>query len=365
MIPVSEPVMGEKELEYITECIRTNWVSSAGKFVDRFAEEFAGFCEAKYAVPVVNGTAALHLALMILGIGRGDEVIVPTLTFITTANVVTYTGATPIFVDSEPYTWNIEPAKIEEKITDRTKAIIPVHLYGHPADMNAINTIAEYHNLFVIEDATEGLGSLYKGKRVGTLSDIGCFSFNGNKLITTGSGGMIVTNNESWAEEAKFLSTQARVPGGEYFHPKIGYNYRLTNIQAALGVAQLEKIDEYIKIKRRNAALYHKLLNSVKGITLTPEADWAENVFWIYSILVEDEYDMSKDELMAKLTENDIGNRPLFYPLHLQPPYIKNKPEKLEVAESLYRKGINLPSSVSLKESDIEKITQVIRCSVS
>lgn len=361
IIPVSEPVMGERELEYVTECIKTNWVSSSGKFIDQFAVEFAQFCGADYAVPVVSGTAALHLALVILGIGQGDEVIVPTLTFIATANAVAYTGATPVFVDSEPHTWNIDPTKIEEKITANTKAIIPVHLYGHPADMDAINAIAKARNLFIIEDATEGLGALYKGQKVGTLSDIGCFSFNGNKLITTGGGGMVVTNNKEWAEEAKVLSTQAKAPGGEYFHPKIGYNYRLTNIQAALGLAQLEKIDEYISIKRRNAAIYKELLQDVEGISLTPEADWAVNVFWMYSLLIEKDYPLTKREFMDKLMQRGIDSRPFFYPLHIQPPYATGNKTKYPVAEELYNKGVNLPSSVSLTQDDIRSIVDTIK----
>lgn len=365
MIPLSEPVLGEEELQYVAECIKTNWVSSVGKYVDLFEEKFAKYCGRKFAVATSSGTTALHLALVVLSIGKDDEVIVPSLTFIATANAVTYTGAIPVFVDSELSTWNIDPDRIEKAISKKTKAILPVHLYGHPADMDKINKIAKNYGLLVVEDATEGLGALYKGKKVGTLGDIACFSFNGNKLITTGGGGMIVTDDEDIAKKAKMLSCQGRAPGIEYYHPYIGYNYRLTNLQAALGVAQMEKIDRYLAIKRKNAELYNTRLKDIKGIMLPPEMKWAKSAFWMYSILVEEDYVMTRDELIAKLRQNEIDSRPFFYPIHLQPPYAKKTSlrsiRKLEVAEKLYSMGINLPSSVSLKTDDIIVITDVIK----
>lgn len=269
-IPVAEPLVGEKELEYVTDCIKTNWISSAGKYVVKFEEMFSEFCGTRYGVATSNGTTALHLALTVLGIGKGDEVIVPTLTFVATANAARYCNADAVFVDSEPRTWNMDPEKIEEKITSRTKAIIPVHLYGHPADMDPILDIAEDHDLYVIEDAAEAHGAEYKGKKVGSLGDIGTFSFYGNKLITTGEGGMLVSDNEELIEKARIYRDHGMSPERRYWHPVIGYNYRLTNIQAAIGVAQVEKVDRIIEAKRRNAALYTSLLSDIEGITLPP-----------------------------------------------------------------------------------------------
>ncbi len=366
MIPLSEPLLGDKELEYVTDCIKTNWVSSVGKYVDLFEQRFAEYCGRKYAVATSSGTTALHLALVVEGIGSGDEVIVPTLTFIASANAVAYTGAKPVFVDSTREDWTIDPGLIESAITTKTKAIMPVHLYGHPADMDRIDEIAERHSLTVIADATEGLGSLYKDRVIGSLGDLACFSFNGNKLITTGGGGMIVTDDEAKAKEAKFLSCQARSEGIGYYHPEVGYNYRLSNIHAAIGVAQLEKIDDYLDVKRRNAAHYAKLLNGIKGIETHPEREWAENAFWLYSILVdEDVCELSRDGLVDRLRKKDIDCRPFFYPMHAQPPYRQAATGEgksgFPVADELYKKGINLPSSVSLKLAEVEYIASVIK----
>jgi perosamine synthetase len=357
-IPVAEPLVGEKELEYVTDCIKTNWISSAGKYVVRFEEMFSSFCGSRYGVATSNGTTALHLALTILGIGKGDEVIVPTLTFVATANAVKYCNADVVFVDSEPRTWNMDPEKIEEKITSRTKAIIPVHLYGHPVDMDPILDIAEDHDLYVIEDAAEAHGAEYKGKKVGSLGDIGTFSFYGNKLITTGEGGMLVSDNEELIEKARIYRDHGMSPERRYWHPVIGYNYRLTNVQAAIGVAQLEKVDRIIESKRSNARLYNSLLSDIEGITLPPEEKWAKNVYWMYSILIEKGFKCSRDELMESMKEKGIETRPFFYPVHTMPPYYVG--EKYPVAESLSAKGINLPSAVNLTEGEIRHVAGVI-----
>lgn len=359
MIPIAEPLLGEKELEYVTECIKTGWVSSLGEYILNFEKNFSEYCGAKYGITTSNGTTALHLALTTLGIEKGDEVIVPTLTFIATANSVSYTGAKPVFVDSEPHTWNIDPNKIEERITGKTKAIIPVHSYGHPCDIGAILDIAEDHNLRVIEDAAEAHGAEYKGRKVGGFSDAACFSFYGNKIITTGEGGMIITNSEEIAEKAMMLRDHAMSKEKRYWHPFVGFNYRMTNMQAALGLAQLERIDEIIRIKRDNAKLYNSLLESVRGVSLPPEEGWAKNVYWMYSLLIEDDFGISRDELMIKLRERGIDSRPFFIPLHLQPPYNSN--EILPIAEELSRKGINLPSAATLKEEEITYICGVMR----
>lgn len=359
MIPVAEPQLGEQELAYVTECVKSGWISSLGKYIPMFEEGFSHYCGVKYGVATSNGTMALHLALVALGIGPGDEVLVPTLTFVATANSVRYTGANPVFVDSEPVTWNIDPAKIDEKITSRTKAIIPVHLYGHPVDMDPIMEISRKHGLKVIEDAAEAHGAQYKGRIVGGLGDMSCFSFYGNKIITTGEGGMLLTDNEQLAERARFLKDHAMSPERRYWHPEIGYNYRLTNLQAALGVAQLERIQEFVQKKRENAALYNSLLSNVHGLTLPPEAPWARSVYWMYSVLVEEDYPLSRDDLMSKLKEADIDSRPFFYPVHTMPPYKGDEP--CPVADSLSRKGINLPSASTLTERQIERICQVLK----
>lgn len=359
MIPVAEPQLGEHELAYVTECLKGGWVSSLGKYIAMFEEGFCRYCGVKYGIATSNGTVALHLALVTLGIGPGDEVLVPSLTFVATANAVRYTGAKPVFVDSDPSTWNIAPAKIEEKITRRSRAIIPVHLYGHPVDMDPIMEIARKHGLYVIEDAAEAHGAQYKGRIVGGLGDMSCFSFYGNKIITTGEGGMLLTNNEQFAQRALFLKDQAMSLKRRYWHPEVGYNYRMTNLQAALGVAQLERIEEFIQAKREHAALYNSLLSNVHGLTLPPEAPWARNVYWMYSVLVEKEFGMGRDDLMRALNQRGIDSRPFFWPIHLMPPYRCG--ERLSVAEPLAQKGINLPSSCKLTREQIGFICETIR----
>lgn len=358
-LPVAEPMMDERELRYVTECILTGWVSSAGKFVTRFEEMFAQFCGRRHAIATSNGTTALHLTLVALDIGPGDEVIVPTLTFIATANVVVYTGAKPVFVDSEPTTWNIDPVRLEEAITPRTRAIIPVHLYGHPADMDPILALAEQHNLAVIEDAAEAHGASYKGRPVGQLGDMGAFSFYGNKIVTTGEGGMVVTDRSDLAEKIRQLRDHGMSPDRRYWHSMLGYNYRMTNLQAALGVAQMEKIETLLAAKRRIAQTYNEILQDVPGIVLPPAEAWAENVYWLYSILIEaDRFGHERDELRAYLRDQEIDSRPFFPPLHMQPIY--NTGQQLPVAEHLARAGLNLPSAVGLKSEDIRRVAQAI-----
>lgn len=360
MIPVCEPKMGEKELEYVVDCVKTNWISSKGKYITEFEEKFSKYCGAKFGIACSSGTTALHLALASAGIKSGDEVIIPDFTMISTANSVTYTGAKFALVDSEPEYWNMDPNKIEEKITERTKAIMVVHTYGHPCDMGPILDIAKGHGLLVIEDAAEAHGAEYKGKRVGCLGDVGCFSFYANKIITTGEGGMVVTNNEKIAEMARLLRDQAFEPK-RFLHRYIGFNYRMTNLQAAIGVAQMELIDESVEIRRRNATLYNSLLKDVKGITLPPEALWAKNVYWMYTVLVEDSFGMGRDELMERLSEKGIDTRSAFYPIHTQPVYAKQyKGEKYPVAEELGRKGINLPSGNTLTKEQIEFVATAV-----
>ncbi len=357
--PVAEPKFREAELRYVSECVLTGWVSSAGKFVTRFEEQFSEFCETKFAVSSSSGTTALHLSLLALGIGPGDEVIIPSFTFISTANAVTFTGAKPVFVDSEPSTWNINPLEIKKVITAKTKAIIPVHSYGHPANMDPILDIAREYNFTVVEDAAEAHGALYKGKKVGSFGDMGVFSFYGNKIITTGEGGMIVTDNKDMAGKMRVLRDHGMDPKRRYWHSVLGYNYRMTNIQAALGVAQMERIDEIVEQKRRNAALYVKGLQDIPGVTLPPEAVWAKNIYWLYSILIdEEEFGMSSKKLGEQLKERGIETRPIFPPVHQQPIY--NTGQSLPVCEKLSRCGLSLPSSATLNGDEIERITKEI-----
>lgn len=363
MIPLCIPDIRGNEWKYVKECIDTNWVSSVGSYVNLFEERFAEYLSAHSAVVTVNGTAAIELALLTLGIGLEDEVIVPSMTFISPVNTVKYVGATPVFCDVCRDTFVMDTSKIEELITPKTKAIIPVHIYGHPVDMDKVMELAKKYNLYVIEDATEALGSKYKGKSVGTIGDIGAFSFNGNKLITTGAGGMLVTNSEEYGSRAKFLSTQTKVVlnNKAFYHPEVGYNFRMPNLLAAFGVAQLENINEYLKIKKENAEYYNKLLKDVKGITLPIEKEWAKNCYWLYSILVEDDFKVTRDELIKILSENGIESRPFFMPVHDMPPYVDCLHGSMDVTNEISAKGINIPSSVSLTKENIEFICSVIK----
>jgi len=357
-IPVAEPLLDGNELEYVTDCIKTGWVSSKGKYVSLFENAFAKYCGCQHGVATFNGTIALHLLLAALNIGPGDEVIVPTLTFVSTANAVAYTGATPIFVDSEPETWCIDPAAIAQAITPRTKAIIPVHLYGHPANMDPILELAQTHDLIVIEDAAEAHGATYKDKPVGSWGHAAMFSFMGNKIITTGEGGIVVTNDQALAERCFFLENHARQPENPYWHLEVGFNYRMTNLQAALGLAQLEQIEEFVASRRRAARHYIARLNNISGLTMPPEADWAKNVYWMFAPLIGPEFGSNRDEVMIRLRENDIETRPFFSPAHTMPMY--NTGQNLPVAQRLSQQGINLPSSAKLTEEQIDYICDTL-----
>jgi len=358
IIPVAEPWIGEKEKEYVDQCMEDGWISSLGRFVTRFEEEFSQFCGVRYGVAVCNGTAAIHLALASLGVGPGDEVLIPSLTFIATANAVHSTGARVVCVDSEIETWNMDVEDLKKKISSKTKAILPVHLYGHPCEMGEIMEIASKKDLLVVEDCAEAHGAEYDDKRVGSMGDVGAFSFYPNKIITTGEGGMVTTDNKKVYEKAHFLRDMAMSQTQRYYHSEIGYNYRMTNMQAAIGVAQMERIEEFIAVKRKNALLYNRLLKDVDGITLPSEKPNVKNVYWMYSIVVEEDFLCSRDDLMKKLWENGIDTRPFFHPINLQPPY-KGMPS-CPIAEDLGKRGINLPSSVKLTENQIEKIAAAI-----
>jgi perosamine synthetase len=366
MIPVCEPTLKGNELKYVTDGIESNWISSKGEYIEKFEKSFSKFCNTKQGVSCVNGTAALHLALEALEIKKGDEIVIPSFTMIATANAVIYAGAKPVLVDSEEETWNIDVNKIEEKITKKTKAIIPVHTYGHPVDMNPLNEIAKKHGLFVIEDAAEAHGAEYNGKKTGSLSDIACFSFYANKIITTGEGGMLTTNNEELSEKAKLLRNHA-FEKKRFIHKKLGFNYRMTNIQAAIGLAQMEKAEELVNKRIENAQYYNSLLKNTEGITLPPKKEWAKNVYWMYGILIKEKFGMKTDNLREELLKQEVDTRAFFVPMHKQPLYSKeteripNLIGNYPVAEKLSKEGFYLPSSSSLTKTQIIEITDKIK----
>jgi perosamine synthetase len=365
MIPLCVPCLEGKAWDYIRECLESNWVSSAGPFVERFEKMVADFLGVRYAVATSSGTAALHIALLVAGIAPDDEVLVSTLTFIASGNAIRYVGAWPVFIDAEPYYWQMDPEQVahflerecqwrngvlyNRKTGRRVRAIMPVHILGHPVHLEPILQLARKYNLLVIEDAAEALGAFYQGKPVGSWGDIACLSFNGNKIITCGGGGMIVTNRAEWASYARYLTTQAKDDPLEYIHHQIGYNYRLTNLQAALGCAQMEKLEEFISRKRIIAANYHAQLADLAGIRLPAEAPWARSTYWLYTILISNSrtYGTSR-KILHTLREWGIQCRPLWQPLHRSPAYSQLPPRVCPVADRLYSQALSLPSSVSL-----------------
>jgi perosamine synthetase len=359
MIPVFAPWLSDNARRYVLDCLDTGWISSLGEYVGRFEREFARFCEARHGVATSNGTTALHLALVTLRVGAGDEVLVPDLTFVATANVVRQTGAVPVLVDAEPRTWTMDPEDARRKLTPRTRALIPVHLYGHPVDLEPLLALARAHGLWVVEDAAEAHGARYHGRRVGALGHLGAFSFYGNKIITTGEGGMLVTNDPALAERAAFLRDHAMDPRRRYYHPEVGFNYRMTNIQAAIGCAQLEQADAILHRRKAIAAAYEAGLAGLPGLTGPPAAPWAENVYWMYSVLVEPAFGRDRDAVREGLRARGIDSRPFFVPLHEQPPHRSAAP--FPVATDLARRGINLPSGTGLGAEEIAAVCAALR----
>ena len=362
IIPVCEPVLGEREKKHVLECLNSGWISSLGGKISEFENKFSQKVGAKYGIATTSGTSALHLALYTLGIREGDEVIVPTFTMIATANAIRYCGAKPVLVDSEEETWNIDTEKIEEKVTSKTQAIMPVHTYGHPCDMDKIFEIASKYNLWVIEDAAEAHGAEYKGRKVGSIGDCACFSFYGNKIITTGEGGMITTNDRKIYERAGNLRDHAFSEERHFWHKILGFNYRMTNLQAAVGLGQLEKFEELVERRIENAKLYNSLLKDIHGLELPPETPEIKNVFWMYGIRVKENFGISRDELRRKLALKGIETRTFFIPIHLQPIYWKDYLEEdFPVAERLCKEGLYLPSSSKLEKDEIYFIAECIR----
>jgi perosamine synthetase len=359
-IPVAEPALVGREREYVLDCLDTTWISSSGRYIAQFEEMFAAFCGVKHAVSCANGTVALHLALLAEDVGPGDEVIVPTLTYVATANCIHYCGATPVFVDSEPDSWNLDPALIEESMNERTRGIVAVHLYGHPADMDPILEIADRHGLFVIEDAAEAHGALYRNQTVGSIAKSAIFSFYGNKIVTTGEGGMVVTNDDDYAQRVRILKGQGQDPERRYWFPVLGYNYRLTNLAAAIGVAQMERIAWHTSRRRENAEWYREELGEVEWLRLSPELPWARNAYWMICAIIDHDAPLGRDDLMTSLAQRGVETRPFFYPLHTLPPY-QSFDATFPVAEDLAARGLNLPSSALLTREDVTYVAQALK----
>jgi perosamine synthetase len=352
-------VFAGNEKVYVNECLDTTWISSRGEFISRFESAFAELCGVSHALTCMNGTAALHLALLGLDIQPDDEVIVPTLTFVASANAVVYCGGTPVFVDIEQETWNLDIDQLEAKITPRTKAIMVVHLFGHPVDMDPIMEIAKQHNLYVIEDAAEAVGAEYKGKRVGGIGHVATFSMYGNKIITTGEGGMVTTNDPALARRMLQLRGQGQDFERRYWFPMLGYNYRMTNVQAAIGLAQLEKAEWHIGRRRENAAWYTELLRDYPQFQLQPEKPWAKNVYWINSIVLPEDFSLSRDETMEAHGKQGIETRPFFYPMHILPMYQSGSAGRsFPVADSIAARGMNVPSGADLTRDEVAYVVE-------
>lgn len=380
-IPLIVPEIGGNEWNYVKECLDTNWISSVGSYVDRFEKLMAEQVGAKYAIATVNGTAALHIALLLAGVQADDEVLLPSLTFIAPANAIRYVGAWPIFIDAEPRYLQINPAGVVEFLEKdcrwdghllrnrrtgrRVKAILPVHILGHPVDLDPILAVAAKYSLPVIEDATEGLGARYRGKSIGALGNVGCFSFNGNKIITTGGGGMLVTNDAEWAARARYLTTQAKDDPIEYVHNAVGYNYRLTNLLAAMGCAQMEQLDAFVEAKRRIARRYLDSLASLPGVRLPEEADWASSTFWMFTMQIDErESGIGSRDLLSQLAARKIQTRPLWQPIHRSPAHDNSGSPSCSNSEVLHSQAISLPCSVGLtcaaQDYVIETVTSLV-----
>jgi perosamine synthetase len=363
-ISVAEPKLSGKEREYVLDCIDTTWISSNGKYITAFEESFAHFCGVKHAVATNNGTTALHLALVAMGLQPGDEVLIPTVTYIATANAVRYCGATPVLVDVRAETMNIDPADIRRHITPKTKGIIPVHLYGHPAEMGSIMKIAADHGLFVLEDAAEAHGAEYLGRRVGSFGDCSTFSFFGNKIITTGEGGMVTTNNDALADRLRLFRGQGMDPKRRYWFPVIGYNYRMTNIQAAIGLAQMEQIDQALVDREQLSRWYGEALSPLANrIVLPTQEPWAKHVYWMYTVFLREADEAKRDAVMLALDKLGIESRPVFYPMHVLPPYAQES--TFPVADKWACCGINLPTHQMLTREDVARVANALIQSIA
>jgi perosamine synthetase len=364
-IAVCEPLIAGRELEYVSDAVKTGWISSSGGYVDKFEKKFAEYLGVKEAVTTTNGTTALHLALVAAGVGPGDEVIIPAFTMFATAAAVCYTGAQPVLVDADPVSWNLDPAEVKKKLTPRTKALLPVHVYGHACDMDALAEATAGRKVTMIEDAAEAIGSDYRGRRCGSLGDLACFSFFANKLITTGEGGMVVTNDDALAGRLRYFKNLCfpRTGPRRYLHEDIGFNYRMPNLLAAFGLGQLECVDTYLANRRRNAQAYNALLQGQRGITTPPEADYTLNSYWMYGILIEDDFGLTRDEVVSALAAAKIETRPFFISMHRQPALAKygcDVSGDYPVTDALAQKGLYLPSGSGLTQAQIERVVSTL-----
>jgi perosamine synthetase len=363
MIPVWEPVLDGNEKRYVLDCLETNWISSLGSYITRFEESVAGFCGVPHGVATSSCTTALHLALVALGIGPGDEVLIPDFTLIVSANTVIQAGARPVLVDSDPRTWCIDPNRLEEKIGPRTRAVMPVHMYGHPCDMPAIGEIARRHGLRVIEDCAEAHGAEIAGRKVGSFGDAACFSFYGNKILTTGEGGMVLCRDAALAERMRLLRNQA-FDQPRFVHREIGYNYRLTNLQAAIGLAQTERVEEKVERKREIARWYADAFAGVDDVELPWEAPGAKNVYWMYGVKLGDSFRRGRDGVMAAMKERGVETRAFFCPMHQQPVFAGNDRDprfpdtsgEYPVSDDLWKRGLYLPSGLGLTRAQVQEV---------
>ncbi len=373
MIPVNEPSIEGQEFEYVAECLRTGWISSSGRFIDAFEEAWASYCGVSYGVAVCNGTAALQIAVDCLGLQPGDEVIMPTFTIISCAQAITRNGATPVLVDSDPSTWCMDVAQVEARITSKTRAIMVVHIYGHPVDMDPLFILAEKNDLYIIEDAAEAHGAEYlsrlgdgdpQWRRCGSLGDISAFSFYANKLITTGEGGMIMTNDHTIAQKAQSLRNLCFRAERRFYHTELGYNFRMTNLQAALGLAQVERIDQIMNRKRWIGNAYTEQLRDVPGLQLPVEKSWAKNIYWMYGVVLDELHKIDAVEFADRLRSRGVDTRPFFLGMHEQPVFLENglfEGEHYPVAERLARRGLYLPSGMAITEGQIDQVCQSVR----
>ncbi len=372
MIPVNEPLVGEKEIEYVLDCLRTGWISSSGKYLESFEQAWADYCGMRYGIAVSNGTTALQVAVACLGLQTGDEVILPTFTIISCAQAITYNGGIPVLVDCDPATWCMDTSQVAARITPRTRAIMPVHIYGHPVDMDPILALARQHGLTVIEDAAEAHGAEYLSdretssptwKRCGGLADISVFSFYANKLVTTGEGGMVLTNDPEIAERARSLRNLCFRRERRFYHTELGYNFRLTNLQAAIGLAQIERMPQTIAKKRWMGENYSRRLKHIRSLQLPIEENWARQVYWMYGIVLNESTGLDAPELARLLQAEGIETRPFFLGIHEQPVYTKQglfQGEQYPVAERIARQGLYLPSGLTLTEAQLDEVCQAV-----
>jgi len=361
-IPVAEPALTDRELELVSECVRTGWISSGGKYHDEFEARWAAYCGRKYGVAMSSGTAALEAAVQALGLGPGDEVVMPTFTIISCASAVAAVGARPVLVDADPETWTMSPELVAEKVSPGTRAIMPVHIYGHPVDMDPVLAIAKHHGLFVIEDAAEAHGAEYKSRRCGSFGELSCFSFYANKIVTTGEGGMVVTDDERLAARLRGVRNLFfKVP--RFHHDELGHNFRMTNPQAALGVAQLERIDAIVEKKRAIGAHYLARLADQPKLELPVERAWAKNVYWMFGVVLRDEARIDAAELATRLARSGVETRPFFLGMHAQPALQSRgwfAGESYPVADRLARLGLYLPSGIGLSSAEIDRVCDAL-----